>query len=815
MKTSRIKHICLSTLTMLILLSCSADIDEISTQVDEKGLWLQPQIAGTDTGTRAEGDEVPGVDSLNENTLSNLDVFIGKDGNFSPLHKRFSSSLTTTDGKIRIASQDWRTEFPLTNYDVYVVANATSSNIPDITSLTQLGLRTQTDDDIYVPHTSTTATDKKFLMYGAYKNWTPSDDESDVITVELNRVAAKIEADLEFGDAITEKYTIGNVTWKLKNCETTGTLLKSYEYPTVGGDNSGDTPLAALNSNTIVTYSYPVMWTEHDDAPYLLINIPLTEKSTGTVKTQNWYRIPVRSINDSEKDLERNHIYYIKAIIASEGSSTEKTEDTNLDLKYSVSDWIVKDIDLYDLEREYLYVVPTLVYMRNIDADNSVTYYASSQVEVVNKEVYYYDENDVKTLYPDSNLVMLTPVNTTNTYDGTINVSSPIPDEEHAGAGTASDLDAGKFTIRFIRFRVRLKSNPDKYEDILIKQYPLEYIQNIKGWYSTRNVDGWIDWIRDSEGYTYREGPKTYGGYYNLNGYNQDEESNVWVNNPKESGMYGMSQKKTTDEDFFYMNCVMSRTSQNFSSQIFSSKVYNFEDGLIYYYSDVNRDTYNNYRTYQNAGYYKARMHRNIYYSQRSDWRMYIGDDNNNSMYVIQLTRTGDKYTIARPTMDSDGLTNDEVASPAFMLASQLGTVTIGSNDAAFNNYETASSYQKFAAKHCATYREVATDGTIYDDWRLPTRSEIGVICEYQPQVTGYDESNDYKDVTSPTGAPITTVLAGSYYFVSNKLGESCKETGRNQKVTGDDEWTRKNLGIRCVRDLTPAEVQKLDENKK
>lgn len=54
------------------------------------------------------------------------------------------------------------------------------------------------------------------------------------------------------------------------------------------------------------------------------------------------------------------------------------------------------------------------------------------------------------------------------------------------------------------------------------------------------------------------------------------------------------------------------------------------------------------------------------------------------------------------------------------MIASQLGAVQSGGFD------------KRTAITHCKTYREVAKDGTVYDNWRLPTNKEVKVICTYQ-----------------------------------------------------------------------------------
>lgn len=141
-------------------------------------------------------------------------------------------------------------------------------------------------------------------------------------------------------------------------------------------------------------------------------------------------------------------------------------------------------------------------------------------------------------------------------------------------------------------------------------------------------------------------------------------------------------------------------------------------------------------------------------------------------MYVVQITKTSDKYVIAHPTMKATGLSDDDVVSPAFMLASQLGTVTTFSSGTD-------------AANHCKTYKEVGTDGTEYTGWRLPTQSEIGVIINFQ------NEDN----------APMDVVLLRYYYWAADG------KKAYNKYGTGSTN----NYFVRCVRDLTEDEIQQLE----
>lgn len=153
-------------------------------------------------------------------------------------------------------------------------------------------------------------------------------------------------------------------------------------------------------------------------------------------------------------------------------------------------------------------------------------------------------------------------------------------------------------------------------------------------------------------------------------------------------------------------------------------------------------------------------------------------EQDNNHMYVIQITKSDGTYKIARPRFNNLK-SDDHTVSPAFMLASQLGIVQ------PFNSFETA-------AKHCDAYVEVSTSKKRYDDWRLPTQEEINSIVEFQ---------NDKKAANT-----MDRVLVGQYYWTANG--------GRSNEVPG---WSSYNYpgAVRCIRDLSPAEVQELENNLK
>ena len=165
----------------------------------------------------------------------------------------------------------------------------------------------------------------------------------------------------------------------------------------------------------------------------------------------------------------------------------------------------------------------------------------------------------------------------------------------------------------------------------------------------------------------------------------------------------------------------------------------------------------------------------------------------NNQMYVLQITAASDKYRLGRPNLTTNtarvynyGNTNqywnvpyytsdDDVLSPAFMLASQLGAIS--------TSYPFTT--QQASAIHCALYKEVADDGTVFTGWRLPTKKEVQYMIDNQKHNPNV----------------MIEVLAGQFYWT---LDGGYAE---NTEATADS-----NIYTRCVRDVTAEEIAKLNE---
>ena len=173
-----------------------------------------------------------------------------------------------------------------------------------------------------------------------------------------------------------------------------------------------------------------------------------------------------------------------------------------------------------------------------------------------------------------------------------------------------------------------------------------------------------------------------------------------------------------------------------------------------------------------------------IYYANWNNGNIQRGSNTNTftnpRMYNIHVTATSSKYVVAKPILDEDGYTegteeNSRLVSPSFFIASQLGGTQTS----------TAIEMDK-AQRHCKEYMEVTADGTVYKDWRLPTKAEIEIIEQHQD--------------SSPA---MIVVLTGSHYYCAYNP-EYADETGSraNWKYTVRDIGNSMGgVHVRCVHD--------------
>ena len=685
----------------LTMAGCSAQ-DDFFTETSSESLSIKPSVTEA-TVSRAA---VPSDQTLREAALDNLYVKIfDKEYKEQSVNKKFDHNLQSNQKEI-LGQGNWKVDLNLQenkDYFVYSIANA-NEDLTQVNSLADLETKVQTDKDIWKPYSSDNAT-KNFLMT-TNSPWTVSKEPTQTIESKLTRAAAKIVVNLKIN---VEGYeVVGVPTWQLLNYNTQTTLFgvnKANSIASMSETETNETMAKTADGYQLVTYSYATSWDNNASAPQAKIKVML--KKGEETPVDYYYSIPVRDPKET-KSLERNHVYTANATVTSLGSSSDITYGDAMDLVYDVQKWTQGEETIINAgDQKYLLVSPTFMIMKNQRFDNStIKFYGSGKCTVETVEIYYYDKNGKK-----------------QSCSGSQNFKASAQYAEGHGElkdqGTIVIGDANNATndfvplsVKYIKIKVTCEGVKDPV-NVTIKQYPLEYIQGIAGWYSTKDEFTETDW---------------------------------WGNVTKRWKGIDWQNDRTLHPE-----------KKGYKDDHFNAKVKEEGDYYIYEYYD------NEVR----GGY------------QATKKRSSTGKSNNR-MYVVQITNTpqNSKYKIGHVTnIDKNTkLSSEDVVSPAFMLASQLGTVT------AFTDENDG----KNASEHCDKYIEVRKDGKKYTDWRLPTASEIGVITNYQ-----YKTNQNVIDV----------VLAGGSYWALNG----------NQVEANPDNAYRGY--VRCVRDLSPDEVKEL-ENK-
>ena len=684
----------------LTMAGCSAQ-DDFFTETSSESLSIKPSVTEA-TVSRTVASDI----DLREAALDNLYVKIfDQEYQEQSVNKKFDSNLQSNKKEV-LRQGNWKVDLNLQenkDYFVYSIANA-KEDLTQVNSLAELETKVQTDEDIWKPYSNKNAT-KNFLMT-ANSDWTVSKEPTQTIESKLTRAAAKIVVNLKIN---VEGYeVVGEPTWQLLNYNTQTTLFgpnTAKNIASMSETATNEKMAKTADGYQLVTYSYATSWDNNASAPQAKIKVKLKKGEETSV--DYYYSIPVRDPK-ATKSLERNYVYTANATVTSLGSSSDITYGDAMNLVYDVQKWTKgEETTINAGEQKYLLVSPTFMIMKNQRFDNStIKFYGSGKCTVETVEIYYYDKNGKKQSCSGSQSFKASA----QYADG----HGELKDQGTIVIGDANNPNANDFvplSVKYIKIKVTCDGVKDPV-NVTIKQYPLEYIQGIAGWYSTKDEFTVTDWFSST----------TYEGI-------------DW----QEDRTLHSKEKGSEDAHFF-------------------AKVKEPGDKYIYRYSD-------------------KRVSGKTYQAQKGS----ATEKTNNRMYVVQITNTpqNSKYKIGHVTnIDKNTkLSSEDVVSPAFMLASQLGTVYAftGKNDG------------KNASEHCDKYIEVNTDGEKYTNWRLPTASEIGVITNYQ-----YNKNQNVIDV----------VLAGGSYWA---LNGNQVEANKNNDERGF---------VRCVRDLSPEEVKEL-ENKK
>lgn len=674
-----------------LLPACTADDDLAPAVKPAEGLTISLETPGVLSRATIAGD-----DALKENTISQAQLLIfNSDGNRTPDGYR---SLEFTDDKTEavIATGDWKNDAQLFDkgpdkmYDIYVVANAHGGSISlkDVRTLDGLLNAVDEDVDVWKMENAEIAyepmyTGKRFAMSGVSRSFAPnSKDDECTISVPMERLAAKVEVNITFSDEFKAQFKPTGFYSSLRNYATRGLWRsdkeESFTDRGIAGNRADDPMVAAPEKDIdkrpakLVLYTYPTNWGgDVLQETFVLLNMPglYTEEgaASGELKLSNYYKIPVRLGDVTAHQLNRNTIYQVNVTIDRMGQP-QLDVPVELTPTYKVIPWTTVTIDVDNGDLNYLELLKEEIIMKNIDESLEQYFTSSSPVTARIDEVYYYNKYGAKQTISNYGQYGISVVPAAGNF-GNVTINSDVPTNNG---------------IRYIKVTVTNEQGLSK--EFTVKQYPLEYIVTVPGWYSYRT---------------------DFGSTY---------------------------EKKGTG-----------KVSDNY----FSSKVYYEGDR----WNDEGIYTYTWSRYNPSLG-------------------TYSGSQSNNNMYFVRITKTSDKYVLSVPAMDEDGYTensleNNQLVAPAFMIASQLGTV-----------YP-----QSFASakEHCKQYAEKSIAGEVYEDWRLPTEAELEIIDRYQ----------------NTNGSVIDEVLARRYYWAAS---------GTAYVTMNGDQGSASNAYIRCIRTVQANE---------
>lgn len=745
-------------LMVTFLTACSQENDPFPQGEGTKGNSITLKLStGIQFQTRAEaaGAEV---------AVSHLDVFIfGANENMQ--HYERVSNCTDQQGTVTLAAS--KDDFDEnTGYYVYLLANSTHTedDFKNLANLSALKAMTQEDERIHITGLSNIAVaPKTFLMDGiAYSgeqepqaattvvlnDGNPSTDTE--LKVMLRRAAAKIIIHVNNkGDAVTfdkeqegatPDYYLRNMPYStslLAGVEGEAKLRTSMKSNTSYYEWNGDGTI------TLTAYTYAHKWADasaFENEVRLVVNIPLkyTKDGQETAYPASYYQIPVCK----DKVLERNTCYEVTVTVSAPGGTDPSAPVELSGIEYTVTDWTEKVVGIGgdDEHPIYLYVNEEEMEMHNITDDNTTLEFASSSaVSATVTRVYYIDKfGQEQVLEKISGTDNEYGIKTGNYWNPTWTNRCTIkitPDEGINGKLDVYSTLPENNTIRYIDFEV---TNADKItRKVTVTQYPLEYITNIQSKYSYRDDFK----INDSQPTTYNYmGDRVYGislatrNITNWNGqYTYEISTNDW---------WGETN-----------------TSSGFFRSKYVSKVNEGKSTILHYY-----------------------------WNSRNQLKTSSSGEYNGRLYHIRLTATSDTYTVGVPRLIEDednpglmvtdpGKDNEMLVSPSFMIASSLGGFMLGSGNLTLDDSQNSL---RVAREHCANYVEVAWDGTVYDDWRLPTRAELNIIMNFQGSENEDADAIDY-------------LLNAQYYYSANGRVENSK---KNMNGTG----------VRCVRDAYETE---------
>ena len=455
---------------------CSAE-DELGNGSATQQLSMTPMINDLQT-TRVKEEE-----NLHEKTLSSLDFkMFGPSSSERRIDSLFDAPAENKAEEL--GSGNWKESLNLQSgqsYAFYAAANASQSLQGK--SLDELQKATQKDDDIWMPY-STDNSKKLFLMssHGSYKITEKAEQN---IPVELVRAAAKIKLNIS---STVKDYHISDVQWKLINYNTNTTIFAGADQtatPFIISDNNTWSPAASAEDEkgnkvfTVTTYSYSTQWKTQETMPQIVAKVNFKYKDNSKPDIPKELKIPVRD-PQGDKELDRNYIYTVNAVIKYLDTKTDIDYDDDLGyLKWQITKWTQGEETYVKGDKaSFLVVYPTQLDLKepmDWGTDNwCIDWFASCPIfQQPEKEGYYFDKYGKKIV--DNNLA------------GQINSQS----DKSVGDDNRGKIDIHgnkpEYTISYINFLVKTNDG-SKSQKVNVRKYPAIYSLNVE---STGTLNQW------------------------------------------------------------------------------------------------------------------------------------------------------------------------------------------------------------------------------------------------------------------------------------------------------------------------------------
>lgn len=444
---------------------CSAE-DELGNGSATQQLSMTP-IVNDLQQTRVKEEK-----NLNEKNLLSLDFKMFENSDCR-INRQFE---TPAENKAEeLGSGNWKSALHLDvdkPYAYYAVANAKDNlkgkNLADLLACNQQ------DEDIWKP--ATMVSDKKFLM-SSQGEYTITQDPEQNIRVELVRAAAKIRLNIS---STVKDYKIKEVKWKFINYNINTAIFAGQPAPSNIIKVNQEYEAAAEkdeNGNDIykvTTYSYSTTWTEKDDMPQFVADITFesTDASKNTITKK--LVIPVRD-PQGEKELKRNYIYTVNAVIKYLDTKTDIDYDDDLGyLKWQITKWTQGEkTEVKGDKADYLIVYPTTISMKGMDDNNqideSIRWMASAPCEIKDYAYYSFDSNGTK--HENDNSI--------NQSGGAESQKNTETGDENCGYIKISAGYPAHNTVVYCTFNLCVTGS-DKKQKIIVKKYPSIYSLNVE-----------------------------------------------------------------------------------------------------------------------------------------------------------------------------------------------------------------------------------------------------------------------------------------------------------------------------------------------